>query len=97
MVYATNLWILFCVVVTMVTRWSSILILLRVSISCSSCFVMYEIIMCLNPRLPIVEFVHSGVWIIGTSDGCNLPLFANMLGIQSGVVSTLDVIRLNMT
>ena len=77
-VYTTNLWILFCVVVTVVTRWSSILILFRVSISCSSCFVMHEIIMCLNPRLPIVEFVHSGVWIIGTSDGCNLPLFAKI-------------------
>ena len=43
MVYATNLWIL-CSVVTVVTRWSSILILLRVSISCSSCFVMHDII-----------------------------------------------------
>ena len=78
MVYATNLRILFCVVVTVVTRWSSILILFRVSISCSSCFVMHEIIMCLNPRLPIVELVHSGVWIIGTSDGCNLPMFAKI-------------------
>ena len=36
------------------------------------------------------------MWIIGTSDGCYLPLFAK-IGIQSGVVSTLDVIRLNMT
>ena len=49
---------------------------LCVSISCTSCFVMHDIIICLNPRLSIVEFVHSGVWIIGTSDGCNLPLFA---------------------
>ena len=32
----------------------------------------------LNPQLPIVEFVHSGVWIIGPSDGCNLPLFAKI-------------------
>ena len=78
MVYATNLWILCSVVVTVVTRWSSILILFRVSISCSSCFVMHDIIMCLNPRLRFVEFVHSGVWIIGTSDGCNLPLFAKI-------------------
>ena len=78
MVYATNLWILCSVVVTVVTTWLSILILFKVSISCSSCFVMHEIIMCLNPRLPIVEFVHSGVWIIGTSGGCNLPLFAKI-------------------
>ena len=61
-----------------VTRGSSILILFRVSISCSSCFVMHDIIICLNPRLSIVEFVHSGVWIIGTSDGCYLPLFAKI-------------------
>ena len=78
MVYATNLWILCSVVVTVVTRWSSILSLFKVSISCSSCFVTHEIIMCLNPRLPIVEFVHQGVWITGASDGCNLPLFANI-------------------
>ena len=78
MVYATNLWILCSVVVTVVTTWLSILILFKVSISYSSCFVMHEIIMGLNPRLPIVEFVHSGVWIIGTSDGCNLPLFAKI-------------------
>ena len=58
--------------------WLSILILFKVSISCTSCFVMHEIIMCLNPRLPIVEFVHQGVWIIGTSDGCYLPLFAKI-------------------
>ena len=57
-VYATNLWILCSVVVTVVKTWLSILILFKVSISCSSCFVMHEIIMCLNPRLPIVEFVH---------------------------------------
>ena len=31
-----------------------------------------------NPRLPIVEFVHSGVLIIGASDGCNLSLFAKI-------------------
>ena len=78
MVYATNLWILFCVVVMVVRRWSSILILFRLSTSFSSGFVMHEIIMCLNPRLPIVEFVHSGVWSIGTSGGCNLPLFAKI-------------------
>ena len=78
MVYATNLWILFHVFVTVVTTWKSILMLFCVSISCTSCFVMHEIIMCLNPRLLIVEFVHSGVWIIGTSDGCNLPLFAKI-------------------
>ena len=90
---------LFGVVVTVVTRWSCILILLRVSISCSSCFVMHKIKMCLNPRLPIEEFVHSGVWIIGTSDGCNLPLFCqDKSGIQNEVVySPLGVIRLNMT
>ena len=69
MVYTTNLWILCSVVVTVFTTWLSILILFQVSISCTSCFVMHEIIMCLNPRLPIVEFVHSGVWIIGTSGG----------------------------
>ena len=78
MVYATNLWILCSVVVTVVTTWLSILILFKLSISSSSCFVMHEIIMCLNPRLPIVEFVHSGVWIIVTSDGFNLPLFAKI-------------------
>ena len=71
-------WILFSVVVTVVTKWLSILILFCASISCTSCFVMHEIIIYLNPRLPIVEFVHSGVWIIGTSDGCNLPLFAKI-------------------
>ena len=65
-------------VVMVVTRWSSILILLTVSISCSSCFVMHEIIMCLNLRLTIVEFVHSGVWIIRISVGCNLLLFAKI-------------------
>ena len=47
-------------------------------IGCTSCFVMHEIIICLNPRWSIVEFVHSSVWIIGTSDGCNLPLFAKI-------------------
>ena len=57
-IYATNLWILCSVVVTVVTTWLSIFILFKVSISCSSCFVMHEIIMCLNPQLPIVEFVH---------------------------------------
>ena len=75
MFYATNLWILCSVVVMVVTTWLSILILFKVSISCSSCFVMHELIMCLNPRLPIVEL---GVWIIGTSDGCYLPLFAKI-------------------
>ena len=29
-VYATNLWILFCVVVTVVTMWSSILMILGI-------------------------------------------------------------------
>ena len=67
--YATNLLILLCAVVTVVTTWSIILILFCVSISCTPCFVMHDFIICLNPRLSIVEFVHSGVWIIGTSDG----------------------------
>ena len=39
---------------------------------------MHEIIIYLNPRLWIVECVHSGVWIIETSDGWNLPLFAKI-------------------
>ena len=75
MVYATILWILFGVFVTAVTTWSSILVYFCVSISCTSCFVMHGIIIYLNPRLSVLEFVHLGVWIIGTSDGCNLPLF----------------------
>ena len=69
MVYATNLWILCSVVVTVVTTWLSILILFCVSISCTSCFVMHEIIIYLNPQLSIVEYLHSGLWIIGTSGG----------------------------
>ena len=56
----------------------NILILFRVSISCSSCFLKHETIICLNHQLLIVEFVHSGVWSIGTSDGCNLPLLAKI-------------------
>ena len=48
-VYATILWILFCVFVTVVTMWSSILILFCVSSSCTSCFVIHEIIVCLIP------------------------------------------------
>ena len=43
-VYATNLWILCSVVVTVVKTWLSILVLFKVSISCTSCFVMHEII-----------------------------------------------------
>ena len=50
-VYAATFWILFCVNVTVVAIWSSILILFCVSISCTSCFVMQEIIIYLNPRL----------------------------------------------
>ena len=48
-VYATNLRILCSVVVTVVKTWLSILVLFKVSNSCSSCFVMHEIIVCLNP------------------------------------------------
>ena len=39
-----------------------------VLICCISCFKIHESTSCLNhPRLSIVEYVHSGVWIIGTS------------------------------
>ena len=50
-VYATTLWISFCVNETVVAIWSSILILFCVSISHTSCFVMHEIIIYLYPRL----------------------------------------------
>ena len=31
-----------------------------------------------EPSIANCRVVHSGVWIIGTSDGCNLPLFAKI-------------------
>ena len=91
--------ILFSVVVTVVTKWLSILILFCASIRCTSCFVMHEIIIYLNPRLPIVEFVHSGVWIVATSDVMKFTIVCqDKSGIQNEVVyPPLRVIRLNMT
>ena len=38
------------------------------SSSCTSCFVIFKIILCLNPSSSLIEFVDSGMWIIGTPE-----------------------------
>ena len=54
----------------------------------------------LNSRLPIAEYVHSGVWIIATSDVMKFTIVCqDRSGMQGEVVvhPPLGVIRLNMT
>ena len=53
----------------------------------------------LNARLPIAEYVHSGVWIIATSDVMKFTIVCqDRSGMQGEVVvhPPLGVIRLNM-
>ena len=54
----------------------------------------------LNSRLPIAEYVHSGVWIVATSDVMKFTIVCqDRSGMQGEVVvhPPLGVIRLNMT
>ena len=54
----------------------------------------------LNSRLPIAEYVHSGVWIVATSDVMKFTIVCQgWSGMQGELVvpPPLCVIRLNMT
>ena len=54
----------------------------------------------LNSRLPIAEYVHSGMWIVATSDVMKFTIVCqdwSRMQIEVVVHPPLRVIRLNMT